>query len=579
MLRYDFRKPTTREHLLEYLGIPDADFEQIAHFNGTPEQMIGETNQSRCKNFLRHEIPKKGGTGGERIVWEVSPVLSNYYKVASRRLATFFEVAIPGSPHPKCFGYVRGKNIHENAALHVGALRLLKADVRAFFPSVTSSRLSGFLAQLNVDAAVIPHLVQFLTIDDHIALGLATSPVVANAFCFNLDVGLERLAQSYSAVYSRYADDLTFSSDDALPAAAEIGALVQGHGFLLADEKTRWSKRGQSHYVTGLSISDHIRPHAPRRMKHDLRQVLFFAEKYGLSNHLSRIGIPNAFTQAYVNHFDGIANYVAFHEPKLAPQILHAWQKVLSDAGVSVSFAPKTQHIGEFDFYVDESEFKHQGRTYLALAISASMKQGEIIEAAQNTLKDFLASPWADGQTESIKKNGLHYTDAMEDLRMSFVKVMQKLPFNGYIVFGELSSPSNYANVYTNLLERVITRRLMAAESRNAKFWFEATDKVPQEAIRKVVSTAFTRLRSENNRRPKEVEVHFVGKEATGISVPDFLLGAFRGFMMAGPVTSPPQRTHILFERLRDKVRVILDADSGAEFSRRNPIYPLGTYP
>jgi RNA-directed DNA polymerase len=77
------------------------------------------------------------------------------------------------------------------------------------------------------------------------------------------DVALAALAASHGAIYTRYSDDLSFSSDDALPELEDIAAILGAHDFELATAKTRRSVRGQAHYVTGLSISERDQSHAP----------------------------------------------------------------------------------------------------------------------------------------------------------------------------------------------------------------------------------------------------------------------------------------------------------------------------
>lgn len=65
---------------------------------------------------------------------------------------------------------------------------------------------------------------------------------------------------------------------------------------------------------------------------------------------------------------------------------------------------------------------------------------------------------------------GLHYADATEDLRLSYVKRLRGLPCEGYVVMTRLTSPDHYEATYLRLLGAVIRRRLMAAESRFAPF-------------------------------------------------------------------------------------------------------------
>ena len=571
---YDLSVLKTKQHLLNYLDIDEVVFQCVCDFNYEEyiRRISEELSISSIPYFCRHDIPKKNRIRGTRTVWEAESSLGNIYKALARRLDFFFRKRIPDFPHECCFGYVRGRNIRENAQCHVGATRLLKVDIKQFFPSIKKSRIEEFFVELDVLPEVSKLLVDFLTIRDALPLGLATSPIISNAICLELDKKLEVLGKKYSSKYSRYADDITFSSDQELPTIEEVTEIIEACDFTVAKEKTRLSKRGQNHYVTGLSVSDPDAPHAPRRLKKGLRQDLYFADKYGLDEHLAHLGISGHECQRYINHLDGIVKYVAFQEPNLAKRIVPLWSKILSESGAGPSFEPKDQYSRGFDFFIDETEFFWDGKNYLALGMSASRHQDQLDEKTQEILEEFLASPWADGDKLAILKNGLHFNDATEDLKLRYIEALQKLPFNGYVVFGELTSFAVYEETYLRLLRSIITRRLMAAESRFAHFSFEETDKVSASAILEVINTAYKQLGDSNNRHPLSIEVQMVSKDVHGVSVPDFLLGAFRRYMMSGDTQLPPRREHVIFERLRDKLRVILNVDTGEIFSRRNPL-------
>jgi hypothetical protein len=563
---------------LDALGVSKDQFALISDFDVDEYDKSLSDGPLKLFAFHRHEIPKKNRNRGYRIVWEPVPFIIDAYKAAARRLVSFFSSTIEGFPHENCFGYVKGKNIRENAAMHCGARYLLKCDIQNFFGSIKSANVKDLFIRLGLDKSIASDLTTFLTIDDHLALGLPTSPVVANAICFDLDHDLLKIGNGVGARYSRYADDLTFSSNSNLPALADVEGALANHGFALSKEKTRTSKIGQNHYVTGLSVADHIRPHPPRSIKKRIRQKLYYCNKFGLDDHLRHLGITGEFAQGYINHLDGTVKYIAFHEPKLAPVLVPLWERVLLTSESAASFKPKNQDRSSFTFHVDETEFELHGRRFLALGMCVSQHQEEINQSASAILRDFLASPYADGKVENIKKNGLHFQDATADLRLEYIKKMQVLPFRGYIVFGELNDDRDYEAIFLKLLNAVVGRRLMAAESRAAAFFFEINNKVSQEKIRSAVNGAWNNLKKANNRHPELCSVDFVGKDAAGISTPDFLLGVFRSYIISGAPQTPLQRAHILFERLRDKIRLITNVDTGEEFGRRNPLtFEAGT--
>lgn len=575
---YDLRRIKTKEQLLTYIGLEECFFDKALEFNVTKYEARMAEGSSETKTgiaylpmYWRHEIPKRNPKRGKRVVWEADTHTNNALKGLARRLTLFFGTVIPDFPHSQNCGCVRGRNIRENAQFHVGAKFLLKADIEDYFPSISFERVGEFLENLGVNADIARQLSSFLCIDSKLPLGLPTSPIVANAISHLMDFDLNNLATKHGAVYSRYADDLTFSSNDTLPSEEDVSKVVEHHGFALAQNKTRLGKRGQNHYVTGLSVSESDAPHAPRKMKRGLRQELHFSQKYGLEDHFDHLGLQDQFErQSYINHLDGRVKYIAFHEPHLAPKIVPLWQGILEKSGETPSFKPKNQHRLPFQFYVDETEFTLDGVRFLALGMSASQHQDHLNDTTKNLWEDYLANPWSDGDLKKIFDKGMHFTDSTEDLRRAYLSALQPLPFNGYIVFGKLTS--DYQETYLTLLKFILRRRLMAAESRAAHFHFEQTSKVSKDAITNTVDAVWQELRYENNRRPEYVVSEIVDKNYFGIAVPDFMLAVFRRYLTTNPSEKDYRRRTNMFEMLRDKIRLVVNADTGEEFGRRNPL-------
>lgn len=575
---YDLTRIQSKDALLQFLNLEAEIFESVLTFDpieASTQNIDIESLTYQNSWFIRHKIPKRDAARGDREVWEAIQPLANIYKALARRLDSVFRDALSGYPPKNAYGFVRGRGTRDNAALHVGKRNLLRTDVQNFFPSINRIRVEQLLTQSGANAEIAELLGAFVTIGGNLPLGLSTSPVISNALCIPMDCKLNELAQRYQSTYSRYADDLTFSGDVELPDIKEIEAILEEHEFSVAHNKTRQTKIGQAHYVTGLSVSDPNAPHAPKKMKRELRQELYYAKKFGLDEHLGRLGLTDRFEyQQYINRLDGLVRYVSHHEPRMAKHLCNQWQNILDVSGEGASFHPKNQDSKPFVLAIDETEFDWRGRRLLALGISASQNQDLINEMTARTLRDFLSDQYADGKYDALRKNGLHYQDATQDLILNYVKVLQKLPFNGYVVFGELRSPAQYADTYIRLLEAVIKRRLMAAESLYALLCFEENSKVSQTRLKGVVDHAYAQLRETNNRRPMALDVKFDSKSNSCVCAPDFLLGVLRKYLTSGPAKQPPSREQLMFERLRDKYRVILDADSGVEYSRRNPLTP-----
>lgn len=580
--KYDLTKIANLEQLLTFLGIDANAFDQVLAFD--TEDYARAARSANLEAYLaspfrQHKIPKKNPKDlldRHRTVWEAVSIFDRQYKSTARRLEAFFTYRATGFPHENAYGYVRGRNIRQNATRHLGQSNILKCDIKNFFGSISTKTVASLFEHYGVNKEVADLLSQYLTIGGALPLGLATSPIITNVLCLEMDRYLTAMADDIGAVYTRYADDLTFSSNGDLPDITWICEIVGDYGFALAEAKTRHTKVGQAHYVTGLSVSDPAAPHAPRKLKKRLRQELYYASKFGLHEHFTHLGIERGKQQYAINSIDGMVKYVAHHEPDQASHLHATWAKVMKDNDASPSFKPKNRYQAAIYIFVDETELKREDETYLGLALCVTQHAETIATSVNVTLLDHLADPLADGDLDMIKKNGLHYSDATEDLKKTFVSSLQRMPFAGYAAIARLSDGETYSETYLRLLSSLIRRRLIACDGLIAFFQFEETDKVSETALKNVIDTEFQKLEAEDNRRPFMYQISTVSKQNLCVALPDFLLGTLRRFLMMKRPKNPaiPERPEIMFERLRDKLVILIDLDTGEEFSRRNPVRP-----
>ena len=579
IIPYGLNRLTDRRGLIEFLGIPESLFDSVLDF--VPPALgpdgVSQLEQSSLGTlppFLRHQIPKRNADRGHRTVWE--PMYSMpYYKALARRLDVFLSALLKGYPHDCAFGYRPRRNILENAAAHSGRRYLLRTDIRSFFPSISTSSVQTLFESLNVKANIAESLARFVTIEGSLPLGLPTSPVISNAVALPMDHLLAELAGRVGATYSRYSDDLSFSSDGVLPDIAEIAAAVRANGFDLAQEKTRHSTRGQAHFVTGLSVADSDRPHVPRIRKRKLRQELYYAKKFGLAEHFERSGaILGSSFQQQVNRLDGTVKFVAYHEPRHASILNGSWKDILSTNYARPSFVPRNQHQAPYWIFVDEAEFKQGNQRLLALCMVATQHPEHVMGATEEVLVRLLNDLWADGDINNLSR-GLHYAEATQDQRLEYIKRLAALPVAAYVSFVAIDG-AGYEAAYLRVLETMLPRRLMGAESKFAELVFEKNNKVSQPAVIRAVNAAHGELERNNNRRPLAVHCSFASKPHMGITTADFFLGVLGTYLKSSPPAfgRPETRDRLLFDRLRDRFRVIANLNTGEEFTRRTPISP-----
>src|SRR5690606_12917628 len=146
--------------------------------------------------------------------------------------------------------------------------------------------------RLNDEVATI--LAQICCHNGILPQGAPTSPIISNMICVRLDAKLQQLAKEHQCTYSRYADDITFSTNrSSFPSALaylsdigqieignELSIIIEENGFQINPKKTRLQSKHQRQEVTGLTVNRY--PNVQRRYIKQIRGILHAWKKYGL---------------------------------------------------------------------------------------------------------------------------------------------------------------------------------------------------------------------------------------------------------------------------------------------------------
>lgn len=251
---------------------------------------------SRVSHYRRFLLPKK--TGGHRLISAPMPRLKKAQNWVLEQILE--KIAVHGAAH----GFVVGRSIVSNAKPHVGADVVINLDLKDFFPTVSFPRVKGAFVRLGYSEAVATALALVCTEPDvdeveldsqtfyvakgerYLPQGSPASPAITNLLCRRLDRRLQGLADSLGFVYTRYADDLTFSARGESASSKHVGKLLRGvsdivtfEGFTVHPEKTRVMRRGRRQEVTGVVVND--KPGPARAEMRRFRAALFQVEKDG----------------------------------------------------------------------------------------------------------------------------------------------------------------------------------------------------------------------------------------------------------------------------------------------------------
>lgn len=187
-------------------------------------------------------------------------------------------------------GFKKDHSIITNAEPHRGKRFVFNIDIKNFFGSIHIGRIKGFLTNNNLfqlEPKVATILAQIMCDSDTLPQGAPTSPLASNLIGHLIDIKLVELAKKNGCTYSRYADDITFSTNkltfppqiatrisdtnDWIPGSALL-KLISKCGFCLNHKKTRMQYSDSQQTVTGLVVNKTV--NAPAEYRKKIRAIL-----------------------------------------------------------------------------------------------------------------------------------------------------------------------------------------------------------------------------------------------------------------------------------------------------------------
>ncbi|MBW3533437.1 retron St85 family RNA-directed DNA polymerase [Shewanella sp. NKUCC06_TVS] len=217
------------------------------------------------KMYKVYAIPKR--TSGKRIIAHPAKRV----KIAQRALLTQMETIFP--IHRCAFAYQQGLSIKLNAQQHCDNQFLLKMDFQNFFNSITAPLFVSMLDKLSInissqDLFLIEHLAFWCPSKETggkriLSIGAPISPFISNWIMYGFDKTIFDLCRKENIVYTRYADDLTFSTNKKnilhrMP--KKIKSILRdelGGNIVINDIKTILTSKKHNRHVTGITITNH----------------------------------------------------------------------------------------------------------------------------------------------------------------------------------------------------------------------------------------------------------------------------------------------------------------------------------
>lgn len=224
-------------------------------------------------------IPKK--SGGKRLIQTPDKRLKQVQKRIAFSLQCVYYPLRPDA----AFGFLispideeTSRNIYTNACCHIGQKWLINLDLKDFFHQVKQKQLQSiFLAPpFSFSEETANCLSRLCTCNHRLPMGAPTSPILSNFACIPLDQDLQNLCNARKLRYTRYADDLTFSSPERIDETIlqELRSCLEQHRFRINEKKLVLQRREDCPEVTGLRLKKKrpdVSPAFIKGIKYDLK--------------------------------------------------------------------------------------------------------------------------------------------------------------------------------------------------------------------------------------------------------------------------------------------------------------------
>lgn len=288
--------------------------------------------------YTSFNIPKK--TGGEREIKAPTPKLKVLQKRLAQLLYQCSEEILPQDErlgnkshfsrrrerHAVSHGFKKGLSITSNAEIHVNKRYVLNIDLENFFPSINFGRVRGYFIKnkyFQLDPNIATILAQIACHNNELPQGSPCSPIISNLVTRILDSRLVKLAQANKCIFSRYADDLTFSTNQQkFPielaylenlnwvVGSKLTSTINQSGFNIKTVKTRMQFKQSRQMVTGLVVNRTVNVRSDYyRYARSMCNDLFRKGTYFSPDQSGKYFSSTSHLEGILNHIYHIKNY------------------------------------------------------------------------------------------------------------------------------------------------------------------------------------------------------------------------------------------------------------------------------
>lgn len=288
-------------------------------------RLVAMTASRRYKTY---KIPKR--SGGMRQIEHPSREVKYLQRWLVRHVLLHFPV------HGAATAYRHGIGIRDNALIHLDRNFLLKLDFKDFFPSIRRGDVLSFLSsnksklkEVGVFPEDIETVIDLVCRNGALAIGAPSSPVLSNIMMFDLDADIEKYCAEAGVAYSRYADDLSFSTDksnilgEVIDHVRNLVASTQSPKLKLNEDKSVFTSRKRQRIVTGVYLTSESKLSVGRGKKRQIRTLLY----------LMGIGKLSEEDSSYLSGYLSFVNYI---EPEFLLRLRSKFGDDLVDSAIGI---------------------------------------------------------------------------------------------------------------------------------------------------------------------------------------------------------------------------------------------------
>ena len=327
----------------------------LAERTGVSYYILRKIVERKRKSPYRKFYIKKR-SGGKRLIHVPETPLSIVQRWINSYILSRVKV------HDASWAFMPGSSIYKCAQRHCGARWLIKLDLVDFFESISEIHVYRSFLKIGYQPLVAFELARILTINrydfseneiwkihkkntkiraynwsgqrelGYLPQGAPTSPMMSNIIMIDIDDKITQLAKKHKLVYTRYSDDITFSTNSKIfdrkcifQIFDELNSILYTNGFSLQKRKTKIISPGSKKIVLGLNVDSEV-PLLTKKFKNTLRAHLYYIKKFGAKNHVSKKEFKTILGMK--SHIRGLIDFANMVEPNYALKEMNKFKNI-----------------------------------------------------------------------------------------------------------------------------------------------------------------------------------------------------------------------------------------------------------